>query len=615
MSDIEEHEPSLFDGAAFVARTTERAGVYQMLGSAGEILYVGKANNLKARLASYFRANGLSVKTRALVGKIQAIQLTVTGSETEALLLEQNLIKQLRPPYNILLRDDKSYPYVFVSSEHDFPALVYLRGGKRRKGRYFGPFPSSGAVKESLKLLQKVFRIRQCEDSFYANRSRPCLQHQIGRCTAPCVGLISQEAYADDVRHALMLLQGNSQEVKQELVAAMESAAATLQFEEAAVLRDQISSLQKVQEQQSVSGHYGDADVVACAISNGSACIHQLFVKEGRVIGSKSHYPRLPLEANESQLLSSFIGQYYLQNEGHPLPGMLLASHTPEAVHSLEEALSHARVRPVSIQAQARGQKASWIRLATSNAEQQLSSYLASKESMHRRFIALQEALGLDSPIQRMECFDISHSSGELTVASCVVFGDQGPLKADYRRFNIAGITPGDDYAAMQQALQRRYEKLVKGEGMLPDVLVIDGGKGQISQARAVLDGLQISDVRVLGIAKGVTRKPGLEKLLLVSGDTSIEVVAGSQALHLLQHIRDESHRFAISGHRQRRDKKRRSSTLEDLPGVGPKRRKALLQYFGGLQEIRRASVEEIAKVSTIGRSMAEEIYAYLHRD
>lgn len=601
-----------FDSKSFLRRLTQRPGVYQMFGSDDKILYVGKAKNLKNRVSSYFRSSGLSTKTQALVARIRRIEVTVTGSETEALLLEQNLIKQQRPPYNILLRDDKSYPYIFVSERDAYPSIAFQRGTGRKKGRYFGPYPSSGAVRESLNLLQKVFRVRQCEDSFFRNRSRPCLQHQIKRCTAPCVGLITEEAYRQDLNHAMQFLEGRNKELMHTLAREMETAAAGLEFERAASLRDQISALQQVQEQQYVSGQSGEADVLGCAVQPGGVCVHALFVRGGRVIGSKVYHPKVSIEDTPAEVLSSFIAQFYLSGPREIPSAVIVAAELPDQ-SCLQEALEQRRGRKVSILSRVRGDRAGWQRLAQTNAEQQLGSHLASKQNTYNRYLALQDALGLDTVPQRLECFDISHSSGEATVASCVVFDREGPKKSDYRRFNIEGITGGDDYAAMHQALSRRYTRVRKGEGALPDLLIIDGGKGQVGQAMAVMEELQISEVLVVGIAKGPTRKAGFE--VLVRGDTGDETVLASDspALHLLQHIRDESHRFAITGHRARRGKARQKSTLEGIAGVGPKRRRELLKHFGGVKEVERASVEEIAKVSTISRTLAQEIYAALH--
>lgn len=606
--------PQPFDSQAFLANLSSRPGVYQMYDGNGKILYVGKARNLKKRVSSYFRSSGLGIKTQALVSHIQRIEVTVTHSETEALLLEQNLIKAQRPPYNILLRDDKSYPYIFVSEGEPYPAVRFHRGAKRGKGRYFGPYPSGGAVRESLNLLQKLFRIRQCEDAFFRNRSRPCLQHQINRCTAPCVGLISETGYQNDIRHAMMFLQGKNQSVLEELAEQMETAAAALDFERAAQVRDQISALRQVQEQQFVSGEGGDADVLGCAMRSGTVSVHMLYVRGGRIIGSKVYHPRLVLEESESEVLAAFLAQFYL-GSNRELPPQIILPLAVEDSDCLQQALSEKAGRRVQLTHRVRTDRAGWQRLAQTNAEQQLQSKLSSKENLAQRYLSLQEVLGLDTPIRRMECFDISHSAGEATVASCVVFDENGALKSDYRRFNIEGITPGDDYAAMQQALERRYVRLRKGEGKLPDLLIIDGGKGQVAQAMSVLEELQLTEVQVIGIAKGPTRKAGFE--LLVDGVSGEEQVLPTHApaLHLLQQIRDEAHRFAITGHRARRDKARQRSRLEEIPGVGAKRRRELLKYFGSIKEIENASVEEIAKVSTISLKLAQEIWASLHPD
>ena len=603
-----------FDSKAFLAGLTRRPGVYQMYASSGELLYIGKAKNLKNRVSSYFRSSGLSAKTEALVARIANIEITVTGSDTEALLLEQNLIKQHRPPYNILLRDDKSYPYIFVSDRDDYPAIRFRRGTGRQKGRYFGPYPSSGAVKESLNLLQKVFRIRQCEDVFFRNRSRPCLQYQIKRCTAPCVELITEQEYRQDVQRAMLFLEGRNHEIMKQLADEMESASRALEFERAAQLRDQISALQQVQEQQFVSGQGGDADIFGCAMQPGGVAVHALFVRSGRVIGSKSYHPRVSVEESAGEVLSAFVAQFYLSGP-REIPPLVIVPEPVGDQECLQAALEQKRGRKVAIASSVRGDRAGWQRLAQTNAEQQLSSHLASKQNMYNRFLALQDALSLDQVPARLECFDISHSSGEATVASCVVFDREGPKKSDYRRFNIEGITAGDDYAAMEQALMRRYTQARTDAGVLPDLLVIDGGKGQVSQAMNVLEELQLQYLMVIGIAKGPTRKAGFE--VLISGDTGEEriLASDSPALHLLQHIRDESHRFAIVGHRAKRGKARRQSRLEDIPGIGPKRRRELLKHFGGLREVERASVEEIAKVSSISRTLAQDIYAALHPD
>ena len=605
---------SAFDSAAFLKQLTKRPGVYQMYDAQEKLLYIGKAKNLKNRVSSYFRATGLSVKTRSLVAKIADVQITVTNSETEALLLEQNLIKEYRPPYNILLRDDKSYPYIFISDKDTYPAVRFSRGAKRKSGKYFGPYPSGGAVRDSLNLLQKIFRIRQCEESFFKNRSRPCLQYQIKRCTAPCVEAISPQEYQEDIKHAAMFLEGKNKAVMDEIAQEMEAASEQLNFEQAALYRDQLVSLQKVQEQQYVTGLQGDADVIGCDLQPGGVCLHMLFVRGGRVIGSKSHYPKVSIEETRDEIVSAFIAQWYLGAQ-REIPAYIITPFELSDEDCLKAALAEARDKKVTLSHNVRGERSGWQKLAQTNAEQQLSSYLANKKNIYNRYLELQELLGLDDIPTRLECFDISHSSGEATVASCVVFDKNGPLKSDYRHFNIEGITPGDDYAAMYQALHRRYSRIKKEEAKLPDLLIVDGGKGQVTQAMEVLDELQIAQVLVIGIAKGPTRKAGFE--VLISGDAGDETVLenDSGALHLLQHIRDEAHRFAITGHRARRGKARKRSVLEDIPGIGPKRRRELLRHFGGIQEIQRASVEEIAKVSTISLTIAEEIYSALHPD
>jgi len=601
-----------FDAKAFLSSLTQRPGCYQMYDSAGELLYVGKARNLKNRVSSYFRGTGLTIKTQALVSKIANIEVTVTGSETEALLLEQNLIKNHRPPYNILLRDDKSYPYILVTDAESHPAVRFQRGKSTRKGRLFGPFPSGLAVRDSLNLLQKLFKVRQCDDTQFRNRSRPCLQYQIERCSGPCVGLVSDEDYARDVRHTKMFLEGKNPAVLAELSQQMDEAAANLEFERAAELRDQLQKLRHVQEQQFVSGQKGDADVFGCAVKPGGVCVHALFVRQGRVIGSRVYHPRVSIEESAAEVLSAFVAQFYLAG-GREIPASIITTEALDIEETLAHALSEQRGSKVQLSASVRGERAAWQRLALTNAEQNLSAQLANKQNMYNRFLALQEALQLEEMPARLECFDISHSSGEATVASCVVFDRNGPLKRDYRKFNIEGITGGDDYAAMHQALERRYGRLQKEEALLPDLLVIDGGKGQVAQAMDVLGTLGLKEVRVIGIAKGPTRKAGFE--VLIEGESGAENIlqSDSLALHLLQHIRDEAHRFAITGHRARRGKARKQSLLEGIEGVGPKRRRALLNHFGSAKGVESASVEEIAKVSTISRSLAQTIYFALH--
>ncbi|GAB3481469.1 excinuclease ABC subunit UvrC [Marinomonas epiphytica] len=606
-------DTQVFDPKHFVQHLTTRPGVYRMYDSKDELLYVGKAKNLKNRVASYFRPTGLTTKTMALVAKIDHIDITVTKSETEALLLEQTLIKQHRPPYNILLRDDKSYPYILLS-EHEHPALLFRRGTKQEKGTLFGPFPSGSAVRESLNTMQKVFKVRQCEDSVYSNRSRPCLQYQIKRCSAPCVNLITDEEYASDVRHAQMFLQGKNQELTAEITVQMKNAAQEMEFERAAELRDQIVQLKHIQEQQHVYGQSGEADVLAAIIQPGGLCVHLMMVRKGKVVGSKSYYPKMPLEISEAELLSSFIAQFYLSG-AQELPKSLIVSHEIEDKDILVEGIFTSLQKRIELVANVRGQRARWLDLAKLNAEQGLQARLSDKRNHFSRISALQKVLGFKEPPAHMECFDISHSSGEATVASCVVFGPDGPDKKRYRSFNIEGVEAGDDYGAMRQALTRRYQRVKDGELAAPDVLLIDGGKGQLSQAEDVLRELGLVDIFLLGVAKGDTRKPGLETLYIGSKEDEVVLPPDSSALHLIQHIRDEAHRFAVKNHRRRRDKKRRHSVLEEIPGIGPNRRKELLTTFGGHQELMSASQEEIAKVKGISVKKAEEIYLHLHKN
>ena len=603
-----------FDSSAFLATCSGRPGVYRMFDGEGRLLYVGKAKNLKKRLSSYFRKTGQAPKTAALVARIAQIETTITANETEALLLEQTLIKEWRPPYNILLRDDKSYPYVFLS-DGEFPRLGIHRGAKKVKGRYFGPYPSALAIRESLSLLQKTFLVRQCEDSYYKNRTRPCLQYQIKRCKGPCVGLVSPEEYVEDVRHSVMFLDGRSNALSEELSASMEKASMALEFERAAELRDQIAMLRRVQDQQSMEGGTGDVDVVAVMLTPGGACVHLISVRGGRVLGSKNFFPQVAIEEEGGDVLMAFLAQYYLGNAERDLPSELIVNVQHEDFATLIEAIESLRGRSISISLRVRGTRARWQQLAVTNAEQALAARLANRQHLAERFEALATVLEMDEPPQRMECFDISHSSGEATVASCVVFGPEGPLKSDYRRFNIEGVTAGDDYAAMHQALTRRFSKIKDGEGKLPDVLLVDGGKGQLAMAREVLQELAVPDLTLLGVAKGTTRKPGLEVLYLNDAEHEFTLPGNSPALHLIQQIRDESHRFAITGHRARRGKARRTSTLEEVAGIGPKRRRELLNHFGGLQELSRASAEEIAKAPGISKKLAELIYDTLHSE
>lgn len=605
-----------FDHKTFLASLTSRPGVYQMLDEKGDVLYIGKARNLKNRVGSYFRASGLATKTMAMVEKIQEIGITVTSSDTEALLLEQNLIKSHRPPYNIVLRDDKSYPYILLTDQDNYPRLSFYRGSRKRAGRFFGPYPSAHATRETLQVLQKVFRVRQCEDSYFKNRSRPCLQYQIARCTGPCVGLISPQDYANDVRYSTLFLQGKSDLLTKELSRSMEAAAEAQDFERAAVIRDQIKDLRRIQAEQYVANQGGDADVLSAALDQSYVCVHAVYVRAGRIIGSKSFYPRARLAESPVDVLEAFIAQMYLgDDKAANIPSEIIVPHKLNDAADLESALSYIADRKIKLSMRVRGHRAKWVKLAHTTAQESLQLHVSNKQNTHKRFIKLQDSFKLDSRPERIECFDISHTGGEGTVASCVVFDENGAVKSDYRRFNIKDITPGDDYAAMEQALDRRFTRLSKGEGKIPDVLLIDGGKGQLTQARGILEKFQLPEILLIGIAKGVSRRAGQETLFLGTGARYKEVALNtdSPALLLLQQVRDEAHRFAITGHRQRRSKARKQSVLEEIPGLGPKRRRALLKHFGGQQEIRKASEAEIARVTGISKKLAENIYAYLH--
>ena len=598
-----------FDAVAFLRHLTPRPGVYRMLDAEGEILYVGKARNLKKRVSSYYRKTGLSPKTAALMAQVAQIEVTVTHTESEALILENTLIKEHQPRYNILLRDDKSYPYIYISTDQAYPRITLHRGARKGQGQYFGPYPSAGAVRETLNLLQKLFRVRQCEDSFYSNRSRPCLQYQIKRCTGPCVGLVSEEHYAEDVRHTMLFLDGRNSEVIEDIGRQMEAAAARLDYENAARFRDQIASLRRVQERQYVSGERGDLDIIAEVSKAGSSCLQVFYIRGGRNLGNKTFFPRVPVDAESGEVLAAFVAQYYL---GRETPAELLVNQTIPDADWLERTLSEQAGHKVSVRSRVRSERARWLAMAERNAELALDARLASRADVARRLEALREALGFPEPITRVECFDISHTGGEATVASCVVFNQEGALKSDYRRYNIEGIEGGDDYAAMAQALTRRYTRLRDGEGQWPDLILVDGGKGQVKAAQAALEELQLTDVPLVGVAKGPERKAGWEVLHTAAGQ-AIKLPANSHALHVIQQIRDEAHRFAITGHRQRRGRARTESPLEAIPGIGPKRRQQLLKQFGGLREVARAGIEDLTQVKGISRELAQQIYDVFH--
>ena len=606
-----------FDVAAFMRTVTTRPGVYRMRDGQGEIIYVGKASNLRSRLSSYFQKTLDNRKTRALVDAIADVETTITNSAAEALILEHNLIKEHRPRYNVVLRDDKSYPYVFISTVDEYPRLSYQRGARKAKGKYIGPYPSAGAVKRSMRLVQKLFKVRQCEDSYFRNRSRPCLQHQIKRCTAPCVGLISPEDYARDVDMTVRILDGKAGEVVEELASRMEAASAALEFERAARLRDQIGSLKAVSDLSSGLSAKEDADYVAAVTGGGQSCVQVFFVRNGVNLGNKAFHPATPAGSTAAELLEAFVAQYYLERE---VPREIVLSEPLEEGALLQEVLSARAGVAVSIVHSVRGERAKLQALARTNAEAALAVRLASRSGMAARLEAVRELAGLDEAPSRMECFDISHTMGEATVASCVVFNAEGALKSDYRRFNIEDITPGDDYAAMRQALTRRYTRLLKEERELPAILFIDGGRGQISVALEVMAELGIDDdtVRVIGVSKGPDRRPGDETLIVCRSETAgggfeRQLTSDSAALLLIQQIRDEAHRFAVAGHRARRAKARTSSPLEEIPGLGPKRRRQLLTHFGGLRRLQKAGVEDIAAVSGISETLAARVYDELH--
>ena len=595
-----------FDHQAFLKTAPAKPGVYRMLDETETVLYVGKARHLRNRLSSYFAKGWRSAKHQALVDRIARIEWTVTRTEGEALLLENTLIKAHRPRYNVLLRDDKSYPHIHVSTDQAFPRLAFHRGARSGRGRYFGPYPSAGAVRQTLSLLQRVFPVRQCEDSVFGNRSRPCLQYQIQRCTAPCVGLVSEEEYRRDVELTTLFLEGRSAQVIEVLGERMNRAAERLEYEQAARYRDQIARLRRVFERQYVEGEGGGhLDIVACAREAGMACVQLFFVRDGRNLGNKAFFPNAPEGMDEGEIIAGFIAQHY---PGRDLPPEILTSEDFEERELIETALSEHAGRRIRITAKVRGERARWVGLALENARIALDSRLSGERDLLRRYEALQEALHLEEPIRRMECFDISHTMGEAAVASCVVFDPAGPLKSDYRRYNIREGVAGDDYGAMDEALRRRYRKALEKDAKLPDLLIIDGGKGQLKRAEQVMTELGIDGIRLLGIAKGVDRKPGLETLFLDSGGREMRLREDSPALHLLQQIRDEAHRFAITGHRQRRSRRRNVSPLEEIAGLGPKRRQALLRHFGGLREIRAANVEELAKTPGVSKALAERI-------
>ena len=606
----------MFDAKAFLADVSHEPGVYRMFDDKGTVIYVGKAKDLKKRLSSYFRTQLNSKKTEALVASIAHIETTITGSETEALLLEHNYIKTYQPRYNVLLRDDKSYPYILLTKERH-PRITAYRGSKKIQGEYFGPYPHAGAVRDTLSLLQKLFPIRQCENSVYKNRSRPCLQHQIGRCSAPCVaGYVSDEEYNQQVEFARLFLQGKDNQVLEHLIQKMEQASRELNFEQAAHLRDQIQMVRSVTEKQFVSNErLDDMDIISIAYQLGIACVQVLFIRQGKVLGNRSYFPKVPVNTDLSELTETFVGQFYLQaHQGRTIPNSIIVDHKLDEKKDLETLLSEQAGRKVSIQDNAKGSKSKYLQLAQVNAKAALITQIKQASLMQERYEALQTLLGIEK-IERMECFDISHTMGAQTIASCVVFNRDGPLKSDYRRFNIEGITGGDDYAAMEQALKKRFDRDLESE-KIPDIIFIDGGKGQLNRALQVFQELDVkwdkNRPHLIGVAKGVDRKAGLETLIISRQEREINLSPDNLALHLIQHIRDESHNHAISGHRKKRQKAFTQSGLETIEGVGAKRRQALLKYLGGMQGVKNATLDEIASVPGISKALAEKIFEAL---
>ncbi len=598
-----------FDAQALISGLPHLPGVYRMLNARGEVLYVGKARDLKKRVSSYFQKTGQSPRIELMLTQVAVVETTVTRSEAEALILENNLIKSLAPRYNILFRDDKSYPYLMLSG-HDYPRLGFHRGALDGKHRYFGPFPHTGAVRESIQLLQKIFRLRTCEDSVFQNRSRPCLLHQIRRCSAPCVGLIDRDSYAADAKNAELFLQGREDDVLQALGRKMQQAADLQHYEQAAFYRDQIQALATTQQKQyAESSTGGDADVIACAEAGEAACVNLVMVRQGRQLGDKSFFPHNAEGRTAPEVLQAFLAQHYLNRQ---VPAVIVAGAEFEA-QEIEAALALQAGHPVQLVTRAQGQRRAWLEMAQKNAELALGQRLSHASNQEARLAALRDALGLPDTVQRIECFDISHTQGEATVASFVVYDRFDMRNSEYRRYNISGIQAGDDYAAMRSVLQRRYEKISRGEGLVPDLILIDGGKGQVNVAREVLAELGMNDIFLFGVAKGEERKPGLEQLICADAKTSVQLARDNPGLHLIQAIRDEAHRFAITGHRARRGKARVTSSLEGISGIGAKRRKELLARFGGLRGVIGASIDDLAQVQGISRKLAEKIYLELH--
>ena len=604
-----------FNSKKFLKSLTSRPGIYCMKNSEDKIIYVGKAKNLKKRVASYFnRIDSQTIKNQVMIKQIDNIDVTVTQTENEALILENNFIKEYKPKYNIIFRDDKSYPYIFLSTKHKYPRFYYHRGSLKGEGKYFGPFPSAGAVKKSLNLIQKLFLVRSCDDSVFSNRSRPCLQYQIKRCSAPCVNYISKDDYQYDLKNATLFIEGKKEKIIKELSEPMQSASDNLDYEKAAKLRDQIRSVREIQQKQYASRESDNFDIVACVKNTNHACIQLSFIRSGLNLGSRRYYPRNIDNQNESYLIRAFLSHFYLSNMDVKKYSLeILLSHDIDDKKLLENVFNERFERKIKIKHNVRGERAKWLAMAKENAILNLKQKLAIDENLNKRFLALQKLLKIKQDINKIECFDISHTSGESMVASCVVFDKNGANKGKYRKFNIENITKGDDYGAMKQVVRRRYMRLVKEEAILPDLILIDGGKGQINVTQKELDELQLSHIPVLGIAKGPSRKPGMENLILSVKNNSIHCDSTSPALLLIQNIRDEAHRFAITAHRQKRKKRRDRSFLEEINGIGSKRKQVLIKHFGGLQGVSKAGVNELSKVNGINRNLAKKIYETIH--
>jgi len=602
-----------FDPPTLIAGLPHRPGVYRMLGAGGDVLYVGKARDLRKRVASYFQKSDHGPRIQVMLAQVAGVDVTVTGSEGEALLLENNLIKSLAPRYNILFRDDKSYPYLMIGGG-PFPRLGFHRGALDGRNTYFGPFPGAGAVRESIQLLQKVFRLRTCEDSVFQNRSRPCLLYQIHRCSGPCVGLVTEDAYAADARNAALFMEGREDDVLTELAARMQAASDRLDFETAALHRDQIKALSGLQQRQYVDTSKSlDADAVACVEQDGVACVNLVMIRNGRYLGDRSFFPEHAESHAPADIAAAFLAQHYLQA---PAPAVIVVEEgVEEAAEAgeLSAVLSQRAGRPVQILGRPQAERRAWLEMAARNAGLAAAQRTRERGTQETRLAAMREALGLPATVQRVECFDVSHTMGEATVAACVVYDQLRMRNGEYRRYNITGVTPGDDYGALRSALQRRYERITRGEGVVPDLVLIDGGKGQVNATRAVLAELGLSDVSLVGVAKGPERRPGLEELIVADAERALHLAKDHPGLHLIQQIRDEAHRFAIAGHRARRGKARVTSSLEGIPGVGAKRRRQLLERFGGLKGVIAASVEDLAQVDGISGTLAERIYRELH--